>query len=246
MIGMKKLLLVVVMVAGIIVPSANAEEVRVVSTVWAPFVYEEGQEISGLATEIVRATLNRAGINTEIHLYPWKRAIQMAKDEPNTMIFPLIRNEERESQFIWAVPMFSVKVSLHKLKKRKDIIIHSLEDAKKYKIGVLREGAMHLMLLRNGFEDEKQLEPARLNGQNVQKLFTERIDLDADSSLVIAHEAKSLGFSASETEEVFPLFEDVVYVAFSMRTPKEYVERIKTAYDQLKAEGRIHVLVDKY
>jgi len=243
---MKKLLLILAMVAGTFTHSANAQEVRVVSTIWAPFVYEEGPEISGIATEIVRATLKRAGLKTDIRLYPWKRAVQMTKDEPNIMIFPLVRNEEREAQFIWAVPMFNVKVSLHKLKKRTDIVVNSLEDAKKYKIGVLREGAMHLMLRSNGFEDGKHLEPVGLNRQNVQKLFVERIDLDADSALVIAHEAKNLGLAVNETEEVFPLFENEVYMAFSKQTPRESVERIKAAFDQLKANGRIQAIINKY
>lgn len=242
---MKKLLAIVVIILCFFNKLAVCQDITIVTTAWPPFVFEENKKVSGIATEIVRATLNKAGLQTEILLFPWKRAIIMAENDPNTIIYPLIRNEEREPHFIWAIPMFSVKVSLHKLRNRKDIVINSLEDAKKYKIGVLREAAMHLMLLRKGFADEKQLDPVSSNRQNVQKLFLNRIDLDADSSLVIAYEAKKLGLPVSEIEEVLPLFETEVYMAFNKQTPKKTVERIKTAFEQLKTDGVIAAIVDK-
>jgi len=170
----------------------------------------------------------------------------LAKDQPNTVIYPIFRNEERDPHFIWAIPMFHGRVSLHKLKKRNDIVINSLEDAKPYRIGVLREAAMHQMLRSNGFEDEKQLEAVSSNRQNVQKLFAGRIDLDADNPLLIAYEVKQLGLTMSETEEVLPLFEEQLYIAFSKQTPKESMERLKASFDQLKASGQIEAIIDKY
>lgn len=243
---MKQLLATVLIVLTLLAHSSYSQEIKVVTTEWAPFVVEENTEVFGVTTEIVRATLAKAGIKAEIGLYPWKRAIVTAKENPNILIYPLIRNEEREPHFIWVVPMLSVKVSLHKLKNRKDIVINSLEDAKKYKIGVLREAAMHLMLLRQGFSDGIQLEPESTNGQNVKKLFAKRIDLNADSSLVVAYEAKKLGLSAMEMEEVFPLFENEVYMAFGKDTPEEPIERIKAAFNQLKSDGIIGSIIDKY
>ncbi len=243
---MKYLWVVALMYFSIFAQTAGAQGLAVVTAVWPPYVYEEDQKIAGMATEIVRAVLDNSGIKAEISVYPWKRATTMAKDQPNTMIYPIFRNEERDPHFIWAVPMFNARVSLHKLKKRKDLVINSLEDAKPYRIGVLREAAMHQMLRSKGFEDDKQLEAVSSNRQNVLKLFAGRIDLDADNPLLIAYEVKQLGLSMSEIEEVLPLFEEPMYMAFSKQTPKESIKRLKAAFDQLKASGQLQAIIDKY
>lgn len=122
---MKYLWVVALMYFSIFAQTAGAQGLAVVTAVWPPYVYEEDQKIAGMATEIVRAVLDNSGIKAEISVYPWKRATTMAKDQLNTMIYPIFRNEERDPHFIWAVPMFNARVSLHKLKKRKDLVINS-------------------------------------------------------------------------------------------------------------------------
>ena len=156
-----------------------------------------------------------------------------------------MKNKDRENHYTWVIPMFSVEVALHKLKARKDIVINSLNDAKKYKIGVLREAAMHQMLRRNGFADGQQLQAVSSNDKNVQKLFLHRIDLDADNSLVIAWEAKRLGLAANKVQKLLPLFETPVYMAVSKQTKPELIKRLRTAFQQLQTEGKIAAILDK-
>lgn len=226
--------------------SADAQDITVVSSSWTPFVYEENGEITGVGTEIVRATLSRAGIRSEINLYPWKRAMKMAEKKKNVMIYPIIRIKEREPLFIWAVPMFKVKMFLYKLKKRTDIVINSLDDARKYSIGVLREAAMHQMLRGQGFEDRKQLKDADSNDQNVSLLFRGRIDLIAENPMVMAYEAKKLDLPVSEAEEVLLLFEHEAYMAFGRQSSGKSVERIRAAFEQIRTDGTAEAVLDKY
>lgn len=246
---MKKRLLsicVLLFVFSIFAHSAGAQDITVVSTSWIPFVYEENNEITGVATKIAKAILKKAGIRAEINLYPWKRSMKMAEEKKNVIIYPIIRIKEREPRFIWAVPMFSVKICLYKLKKRTDIVIDSLEDAKRYSIGVIREAAMHQMLRGQGFEDGKQLKEMDSNEQNVRLFFRGRTDLIAENPLVMAYEAKKFNLPVSEAEKVHLLFEHEAYMAFGKQSSGKSAERLKAAFEQLRSDGTIEAILDEY
>lgn len=233
---------------------ARAGEISVLTTTWIPFAYEENGEAKGLSSEIVRAALDRAKITADIEFNSWNRAIITAKTRKNILIYPLMRIKEREKDFIWVAPIFNAKLSLFKLKKRKDIVIHSLADAKKYRIGVLKGAAMHQHLLSKGFKDNEQLQVFYSNRKSVELLFRERVDLTADNPLVVSYEIKQLNlsrpdiepFSMDKVEEVLPFFESKAYMAFGRESSQEYATRLKAAMESLKADGTLQKIFARY
>ncbi|WP_319521945.1 transporter substrate-binding domain-containing protein [uncultured Desulfosarcina sp.] len=242
---MKFLLGIIVCIFGMTY-LAEAQELTVLTTTWAPYSYEENGNITGLATKIVRAVLKKAEISADINHYPWKRAIITAGDEKNILIYPLIRTPERETNFVWVAPVFNAEICLFRLKKRKDIVLTSLGDAKKYTIGVLRGAAMHQHLLSRGFEDGKQLVVLGSNRKIAELLFRERIDLAADNPLVLSYETKQLGYPIHESEKVLQLFEDEAYMAFGKGSSNDYVNRLKEAFEDLRADGTLEAIYKKY
>jgi len=52
---------VVLMFLSIFAQTAGAQDLAVVTTVWPPYVYEDDQKLGGMATEIVRAVLDKGG-----------------------------------------------------------------------------------------------------------------------------------------------------------------------------------------
>ncbi|BBO87425.1 substrate-binding periplasmic protein [Desulfosarcina ovata] len=225
---------------------AAAHDITVLTTIWAPYAYEENGKLTGLSTEIVTAVLDRAGLSAKFYLYPWKRAIVTAADQKDVLIYPLMRIKERENNFIWVAPVFNAEISLYKLKKRTDITITSLDDARKYTIGVLRGAAMHQHLLSHGFVDNQQLRIFGSNRKSVELLFKERIDLIADNPMVVSYEAQKVGFSMTETQKVLHLFENEAYMAFGKGSSEKYVERLKKALEHLRSEGTIETICEKY
>ncbi|WP_022663896.1 substrate-binding periplasmic protein [Desulfospira joergensenii] len=233
---------------------AGADEISVLTTTWLPFAYEEKGEARGLSSEIVRAALDRAEIIADIEFNSWNRAIITAKARKNILIYPLMRIKEREGDFIWVAPIFNAKLSLFKLKTRKDITVKTLEDAKKYSIGVLKGAAMHQYLLSKGFEDDKQLQIFYSNRKSIELLFRERLDLTAENPLVFSYEVKQLNlsktdpvpFSMDKVEELLPLIESKAYMAFGKGSSQEYVLRLQTAIKDLEADGTIGTIFAKY
>lgn len=237
------LVCVLSMVSGVV----SAQNLTVVTTTFTPYNMEIDGKITGVGTEIVQATLEKAGIEAEIQIFPWARAYKMALEEPNTLIYTMVRIPDRESLFKWVGPIVPpVRCVLHKLKKRTDIVVNSLDDARKYKIGSVRDISTHVFLKKNGFEEGNLLELVARNDQSVQKLFGERVDLEASAELNFLYEAKQMGLPYSDIEVAYVLFENEGYMGFSKQTPDAVVEQVKTALEQVKAEGTVDAIVAKY
>ena len=236
---MKKIV-IFTFVIGMVGVLYAGEPITVVTDNWKPFNYMENGVIKGTSTEIVRVVLDNSGIPYKIQMYPWARAYKMALDMENVLIYTIIRMPVRENLFKWVRPLAeSDSVFLYKLASRKDIIVNELEDAKKYRIGVVQEDMRHKYLISQGFEDFKNIEPVVRQEQNVRKLLLKRIDLVGFSRNNFSPEMRSWGISEDKLAEVFFLFKVFPYMAFSKSTSDEQVERVKKSYDQLVNEGKI-------
>lgn len=230
------------LLAGIV----SAQEITVVTEEMIPFNYTENGEAIGLSTEVVKATLDKAGLKAAIKFYPWARAYLMVSEQPNVLIYSMARTPNREELFKWIGPIASMKEVLFKLGKRTDIAIQSLDDAKKYKIGVVRDSGPHQVFLKNGFEEGKQLEVVARGELNMKKLLQGKIDLFAQLEWVAAIEMKKAGLPFNELEVAFTVAQFDLYMAFSKQTPDDVVDRVKKAFEELKAGGFLQTTEEKY
>ncbi len=119
-------------------------------------------------------------IDTKIKIYPWARAYRMAQSKNNVLIFTIERTPARESLFKWVGVIVTSHEALFSLRERDDIQIHSLNDAKAYEIGAVREDSGTQQLLSEGFTHIQQV---ALETQNLDKLLANRIDLWLTSEL---------------------------------------------------------------
>ena len=85
----------------------------------------------GFLLEVALKMSKDMGIKPKVLFLPWKRAQMMAIDTPNSIIFPLTRTEERETQYRWIAPIFEVPVMF--ITKEGAPIINTIEEAKKLK-----------------------------------------------------------------------------------------------------------------
>ena len=86
---------------------AQAQQRLILTTEeYPPYNMSDGQgRVTGVATDIVRALLEGAGIEYEIAVYPWARAIAMARTQVNTCVFSMSRTPEREELYRWIGPL---------------------------------------------------------------------------------------------------------------------------------------------
>ena len=208
---------------------------------------EEGR-ISGIATDIVRATFERAKIALKLDISPWARAYQIALTEKDTFIYMLYRTEDRESSFKWVGPIVPAQpMYFYKLRSRSEISINSLEDAKQYTVGVVRNVANHKFLLKQGFEEGKNIAAVTNPKQNLKKLLAGRIDLLISSELTLAMQMKEIGASMREIESSFtPIETQAGYIGFNLQISDEKIQRLQHALESLQEDGTVREIQDKY
>ncbi len=229
---------------------AFAEPITAVTEEMPPFNYTENGIITGFSTEIVRAALTEAGIEADFKSYPWKRAYKMALSNPNTLIYSIGRNPEREDKFKWVGIIAPVNIYFYTLKSRDDITVESLQDAKKYTIGTVSDDYTTQFLTSQGF---KNLDMTNSYSLNIRKLFNDRIDLILVDELTIAslirEEAESgKPFTVSQLEKAF-FVEDLstgMYMAYSLATSDDIVRKSKEALEKIKDNGTFDRIMDTY
>lgn len=133
-----------------------ATKLNILTEHLAPFQIVSKDSIKGLSTEIVEATLKESKYAYDISSYPWALSFSRAKHEENTCIYSLARIPQRESLFKWIGHIASSTISLYAL-KNSQIVISSIEEAKKYNIAVIRYDVTHQFLLTKGFVENDNL-----------------------------------------------------------------------------------------
>ena len=228
--------------AGLPPEEAGILELHVVASGSFPpyYLQDAAGEVTGVSAGIVRESLSRAGIRAKIEMYPVKRAFLVSETKEPVLLFALFRTPEREKNFKWVAPVTpDVKSMLFRLSKRTDISVRSLSDAKKYRIGVVRGNNLHSLLIGKGFRDDRELEPVMSNEVNLKKLFAGRIDLCAGRELPFYTELARSGCGTKDVATALVLEEQRAWMAFSLSSPDEVVERVRAAYRSMESDGTV-------
>jgi len=223
---------------------AHSETIRAVTETSA-YTYLKDGRVGGPATEVVEKTLQAAGLTDyQIKLYPWARAYDMALKEPGVLIYLIARTPAREQQFQWAGEIMKTQYHLYRLRERRDINIKTLDDAKNYSIGVMRDDVRQQYLQARGFQ---RLVVSAQSIDNFNKLVKRQVDLvpltedDARSQCVRAN------VNYADLKQVLTLDKATtgLYMAYSTATEASIVQRTRAAFDKLKADGTLHRIMEK-
>ena len=224
----------------------GAANVRVVTEEFPPYDFtDQDGVVQGFATDVVRQVLSRLEIDAEIEVFPWARAFKLASGNPNTMLFSVVRTQEREDLFHWVGVVCEVRSFLFRLKSRKDIRAGKLSDLRPYAIGVVRGWAGQKYLEKNGFE---HLQEVAVSDLNIKKLLNGRVDLIEDYEANLIFRMKRLGHDPGLVEKVY-FNADIsgpLYAVFSRDTPDDVVERFKGAFSAVHLDGSYDAIESKW
>lgn len=222
---------------GLLGMAAHAGPLRVVTEDTA-YSYLNDGKVTGPATEVVEATLKRAGIDDyQIGMYPWARAYDMALQEPDVLVYLIARTSEREALFRWVGEILRIDYHLYKLRERTDVQVPDLDAAKAYRVGVMREDVRHQYLLAQGFS---KIVVAAHNSENFKRLLHGQVDLVPMPERDVIAFCEEMGLDVNELERVFtPNTSTRLYMAYSRKTADDLVLRTQAAFEQLQADGSV-------
>lgn len=242
---MKKALLSFLLSIGTLVPAGTwAQTVRVVTENAPPFTYMQDKKVVGTAAAVLERTMQQAGLSDyRVSMYPWARAYDMALTEPNVLIFLIARTPEREKQFQWVGEFMQMRYHLYKLRERTNITAASLDETRKYVIGVMRDDVRQQYLQRRGFS---RLVVSAQPTENFNQLLNHQVDLVPLTEAATLPLCQATHFDCEKLEKVFTLDEMTtgLYMAYSKSTPPELVARTQAAFEQLRGNGTVRRLME--
>lgn len=202
--------------------------------------FAQGENIEGIAVDIVRETFQRAGIPYSLTLrFPWERVYKLALENPGYGAFVMARLPEREHLFKWVGPI-GPDDWVMLAKADSNIVLTSLEEARQYKIGAYKGDAIALTLAKQGLAPLVVLR----DQDNAQKLLTGQIDLWATGDPAGRYLARQIGVTGLKTVLRFNSAE--LYLALNRQVSDETVARLQAALDQLRQEGRVDEILARY
>lgn len=244
---MKKLIILLLLITSIY---ANENtKVTILTEHYPPYNMLVDGKVEGIGVDIVGAILKQLNSkqNTDdIILTNWSRAYNLALKKKNHMVFSTAKTKEREKLFKWVGPIYETSLDLI-APKRKNIKIDKLEDIKKYKIGVVLNDFGEHVLLKKGFKENIE----RVSGKDAikvsfKKMQKDRIDMFAYIILSAKYSASDQGFDINDYESVYTLLNTSGYLAFNKDTPQSIVDSWQKALDEIKANGTLKKIMDKY
>lgn len=232
------------------------QNITIATCIEPPYqMQEQDGALTGVSVELVQLMLKEAEVDAQIQVYPWARAYRMAQTNENVMLFSILRNPQREKLFKWVGSLHPFHVFFYRLKSRPEVVVNTLDDAKKYKIGVLKDDSRNIYLRSQGFDD-KNLNEAPLDENNIKKLFAHRIDLLPSDPFVLAYWFKVINekpvdnqlFDLHQVEPIYRLegADGDNYIAMSPQTDDRVVKHFRQALDRVKARPQYQQLLDKY
>lgn len=226
-----------VMVLAFLVPivgRAQAREMTVLTEESPPYNFTRDGQLTGSATEIVREILRRLKQPDNIQVLPWARSYNLLQTTPNVALFSTTRTPEREGQFHWVGPLFTVHYGFY-ARKNRGLTLDSLEDAKQVgSIATYKDDAKEQLLISMGFTN---LDSSKSPVSNFKKLMAGRVDLWLFDNVGMPDLARQENVDPSELQLVLPFRSYPVYVALSRQTPKAVVDRWQAALQTMVQDG---------
>jgi polar amino acid transport system substrate-binding protein len=202
-----------------------------------PSNYLEGGVVKGVSAETLRLIWKKMGMSEQpIRVVPWSRGYEIALKERNAVLFSMSRTAEREALFKWAGPIFTVR-SVLLGRSGRDIELRSLEDARKYAIGVLKDDVMASFLEARGFGGRNLQSVSGLD-MNFEKLELGRIDLIAHSLNTFDKFIEMHGLDPKRYRVYFVVSANRNFYAFNRETSDGIVAAFQKAFDSLSAERK--------
>jgi len=248
----KKQFIIFILLNSLMLPQAYCEPKTTITLVTEnlpPYQMLIKNKLDGFATEIITEVMKQTDFEYTIKLYPWSRSYNYAQKKKNTCIFSIARSPKREHLFQWVQAIATSSPSFIGLKSKNHIKINTIEDAKKYKIAVIRDDISHQILVKYGFEEFKHFYVVN-NSESLLKLLLTRknIDLILVDPLTIPFRSSHNNIDQEKFMDFYQLKqeEQIFYLACSNITPPNIIKTLHKAITTVKKNGLYQKIINKW
>jgi polar amino acid transport system substrate-binding protein len=210
-----------------------------------PFNYTEQGKVVGLSTEIVTELGKRSAIPLQIQSLPWEQAYLAAQRDKETCIYSTARLENRERLFAWIGP---IATNQWVLIGKSDFpgAVKVVEDARKYRVGVVAKDAKIEFLMGKGVTDLREVSEDGLNPPRLAlgRDDPNRIDLWATSAYGARRTAARA--NVKDIKVVLNLTRIPLYLACGRNASPQAVQALGKAFEQARKDGTLKRITQQY
>jgi polar amino acid transport system substrate-binding protein len=224
--------------------SASAETITFVTTEFPPYIIKDGDHLSGFEVEFVRELCKRIGVQADITLVPWNRALEYVKGgKADGIMMPVYSADRAEYMYFTEDPIERERISVMAL------------PGSGYKAGSLADlrGEMVGMILGYSYGkefDENEFLKKDVSSTNellLKKLNLGRYRFVVSDEHVINYVARQAGQPALEI--ILNLNNNPQYLGFSKAIGtrgKDLAKRFSQAIRDLQQDGTLDKIRKKY
>lgn len=237
--------IVTLLVAGLLAfaADANAQELKVVASVWEPYV-SASMERNGVAPALVRTALRRAGYRVQLYIDRWPRSLTATQAGNFDAIVSVWYTDARAETLAFSEPFINNRLQFMK-RAADDIELRNREDFVGLRVGVVEDFAY----------SEQQYDTTGIEivsggsvGENVEQLLNGELDLVLGDHLVLSHEADQR--RAAKRVEILPLVLESRGLHLGVSRKRLDHAEIVTAFDKniaaMKADGTYNSMLANY
>lgn len=203
---------------------------------------EETRIIDSESTQLITALLDHAGLEYEFNLSPWTRIIQLLESRPNVLAYPVARLPDREELYYWIGMMRPIKLSLYGLAKNQHHLPTTLDEARSFQIGVLRDDAIDRYLISQGFENLVRFSNLE---NSLDMLQRERFDLFPFEAVGIQRILQQNNLSPDLVVPMVPLeaISTESHFVLSLVSDEQLKARLSRAYREMVENGTYEAIM---
>jgi polar amino acid transport system substrate-binding protein len=197
-------------------------------------------QLTGFATDKVRMIMERAEIDYEIEVLPWKRAYLLAQTQANVCIYSTTRIPEREKLFKWVGPTHENDWTLYARVDR-NFRFTKIEDARPFRIGGMLGDVRSELLTTQGYTVDTVHDPL----SNPRKLMVNRIDLWVTSTRIGNATIAENGW-VGQIVPVLTFKRTEQYLACNLALPDALIAKMNAVLKEMNNEGVSAAIERKY
>ncbi|TWE07759.1 amino acid ABC transporter substrate-binding protein (PAAT family) [Pseudomonas sp. AG1028] len=224
---------------------ARAEPYQIVTEEWAPYNYQQGDQLTGMATDIVQAIMMLTGDSFDVVMVPSMRSSLVLTNRPRTIMYSMFRTPEREPLYKWVGPI--AEEAIHPYQLVGTPPVDSLEQLRQApQITTRHAGLIPDVLEAQGFGN---LDKSATSSQQLYRMLlagrTGIIVGDTDAG--VAYYSAQLDIAPGTLRRVpVTLYRSALYIVFSKDSDDATVAAWAEALDQLRASGELARIQQRY
>jgi len=207
---------------------------------YPPFNYIEDGELQGLSYELLAlmlADLDQTELLDSIQLVPWSRGYQLVQHQPNTLLFSMVRTEQRENLVAWVGPILTnYAACIGKTELISEFTARPRAESLRGKaVGVIRKDVVDQLVRADADFSQARIEVIDYPSQAVELLEHDRLDLWCYTKEAVQFYFNQKGVALSNYTTLVDLGPSgELYYSLHRDTEPVIVNTLQTALDRLK------------